>query len=71
MEQAAEDALRKAAQAKQRGIRYPTEALDVKFTDKDKKSGKITARPPLDRSIPFGPAFEAFAMSWSFLQTFG
>lgn len=71
LEQAAEDAMRKAAQAKKRGVRYPTEDLDVKLSDKDRKAGKIVCRPSMDRDVPFGSAFEAFAMSWSFLQTFG
>lgn len=63
--------MRKAAQAKKRGVRYPTEDLDVKLSDKDRKAGKILCRPKMDRDVPFGAAFEAFAMSWSFLQTFG
>lgn len=63
--------MRKAAQAKKRGVRYPTEDLDVKLSDKDRKAGKIVTRPAMDRDVPFGSSFEAFAMSWSFLQTFG
>ena len=71
MEAAAEEALRRAAAAKKRGVRYPTEDLDVRLSERDRKAGKPLTRPRPDKDVPFGPSFETFLMTWDFLVTFG
>lgn len=52
-------------------IKYPIDDLDVVVTDRERKLGKQVMRPPLERELPFGVAFEPFLMSWAFLQAFG
>ncbi|KAG9001450.1 hypothetical protein FRB94_004765 [Tulasnella sp. JGI-2019a] len=71
MEAEADLAARRAAAAKKRGIRYPTEDLDVKLSDRDRKMGKCLTRPKLNKNVPFGKSFETFLMTWNFLVTFG
>jgi hypothetical protein len=52
-------------------IKYPIDDLDVMITDRERKGGKQTLRPPLERDVPFGSDFEPFLMSWCFMQSFG
>lgn len=80
-EQAAkEEAERLAAERaklKKKPIRYPTEDLDVRINDRDKKAGMRLQRPVPDRSLdklPFSEvdgAFEGFLATWNFLICFG
>jgi bromodomain adjacent to zinc finger domain protein 1A len=65
----AEQAAKEAA-AKKKPIKYPTEDLDVIPTEREKKAG-LKVRPVPKRDVPFGDSFEAFLMSWSYLQVFG
>ncbi|KAF8078446.1 chromatin remodeling complex protein [Lyophyllum atratum] len=73
--QAKEEAERLAAEKKKKKpIRYPTEDLDVRLTDKDKKAGVKVQRPHASRDLPFNEtpgAFEAFLMGWNFLVVYG
>ncbi|KAG8844443.1 hypothetical protein FRB96_003031 [Tulasnella sp. 330] len=71
MEVEADLAARRAAAAKKRGIRYPTEDMDVKLSDRDRKAGKNLTRPKFEKNVPFGKSFETFLMTWNFLVTFG
>ncbi|KAJ2918942.1 hypothetical protein MD484_g1379, partial [Candolleomyces efflorescens] len=73
---AKEEAERLAAEKKKKKpIRYPTEDLDVRLTDKDKKAGVRLQRPVANRAIlPFNEVsgvFEAFLMAWNFLVVYG
>jgi len=73
---AKEEAERLAAEKKKKKpVRYPTEDLDVRLTDKDKKAGMKVQRPVPNRlSLPFSDlpeTFEAFLMSWNFLVVYG
>ncbi|KAF9512921.1 hypothetical protein BS47DRAFT_1329990 [Hydnum rufescens UP504] len=52
-------------------IKYPIDDLDVMITDRERKGGKQTLRPPLERDVPFGSDFESSLMSWCFMQSFG
>ncbi|KAF5374801.1 hypothetical protein D9758_000115 [Tetrapyrgos nigripes] len=60
---------------KKKPIRYPTEDLDVRLSDKDKKAGVKVKRPVPSRvAIPFNDTpgtFEAFLMGWNFLVVYG
>ncbi|EIN13512.1 hypothetical protein PUNSTDRAFT_48465 [Punctularia strigosozonata HHB-11173 SS5] len=60
---------------KKKPIRYPTEDLDIRLTDKEIKSGMKVRRPTPSRStLPFGEdpaAFEGFLMSYNFLCVYG
>jgi bromodomain adjacent to zinc finger domain protein 1A len=60
---------------KKKPLRYPTEDLDVKLSDRDLKAGAKLVRPMPNRSaLPFGDnqeVFEAFLMSWNFLVSYG
>ncbi|RDB28913.1 hypothetical protein Hypma_015347 [Hypsizygus marmoreus] len=73
---AKEEAERLAAEKKKKKpIRYPTEDLDVRLTDKDKKAGLEVQRPlPSRVSLPFNDTpgtFEAFLLAWNFLVVYG
>lgn len=72
---AKEEAERLAAEKKKKKpIRYPTEDLDVRMADKDKKAGMKVKRPVASRSMPFNDTpgtFESFLMSWNFLAVYG
>lgn len=61
-----------AEKKKKKPIRYPTEDLDVKLTDKEIKAGARLLRPVPSRfTLPFGRYFETFLMTWNFLVTYG
>jgi len=73
---AKEEAERLAAEKKKKKpIRYPTEDLDVRLSDKERKAGMRIQRPIPSRSaIPFQDkegTFEAFLMAWNFLIVYG
>ncbi|KAF8912833.1 ATP-utilizing chromatin assembly and remodelling N-terminal-domain-containing protein [Gymnopilus junonius] len=73
---AKEEAERIAAERKKKKpLRYPTEDLDVRIADKDKKAGMRVTRPLAQRaSLPFNDTpgtFEAFLMAWNFLVVYG
>ncbi|KAF7975793.1 hypothetical protein HWV62_8621 [Athelia sp. TMB] len=73
---AKEEAERLAAEKKKKKpIRYPTEDLDVRLADKEKKAGAKIKRPVPSRvALPFSDDnvdFEAFLMSWNFLVVYG
>ena len=59
-----------AAASKKKPLKYPAEDLDVIPTEREKKHG-LKMRPSPKRDIPFGPDFESFLMSWSYLEVFG
>ncbi|EJD04148.1 uncharacterized protein FOMMEDRAFT_140191 [Fomitiporia mediterranea MF3/22] len=73
----AERAAAEKAKLKKKAVRYPTEDLDVRINDRDKKAGMQVRRPKPSRSpdkIPFGEtkgAFEGFLAVWNFLICFG
>ncbi|KAG6813076.1 hypothetical protein H0H92_014135 [Tricholoma furcatifolium] len=73
--QAKEEAERLAAEKKKKKpVRYPTEDLDVRLGEKDKKAGMKVQRPHANRDVPFNEtpgAFEAFLMAWNFLVVYG
>ncbi|KAF5377663.1 hypothetical protein D9615_005253 [Tricholomella constricta] len=73
--QVKEEAERLAAEKKKKKpIRYPTEDLDVRLGEKDKKAGMKVQRPHASRVIPFNDTpgtFEAFLMGWNFLVVYG
>jgi bromodomain adjacent to zinc finger domain protein 1A len=60
---------------KKKPIRYPTEDLDVRLSDKEKKAGMRVQRPvPHRDALPFNDdrgTFEAFLMTWNFLIVYG
>ncbi|KDR85163.1 hypothetical protein GALMADRAFT_1322895 [Galerina marginata CBS 339.88] len=73
---AKEEAERIAAEKKKKKpIRYPTEDLDIRIADKDKKAGMRVTRPLANKaSLPFNNTpgtFEAFLMAWNFLVVYG
>jgi bromodomain adjacent to zinc finger domain protein 1A len=73
---AKEEAERVAAEKKKKKpVRYPTEDLDVRISEKDKKAGVNLRRPLAQRSnLPFNDTsltFESFLFCWNFLNTFG
>lgn len=65
------------ARLKKKTVRYPTEDLDVRITDRDKKAGMQTRKPVPSRSpdkVPFNDGkgtFESFLQVWNFLVCFG
>jgi hypothetical protein len=74
--QAKEEAERLAAEKKKKKpIRYPTEDLDIRMADRDKKAGMKVKRPVASRhALPFNStpgAFESFLMGWNFLVVYG
>lgn len=70
-----EEAERKAAEKKKKTPRYPTEDLDVRITERDKKSGMILKRPVADRlNLPFDNTdgtLEHFLHALNFLIVYG
>ncbi|KAH9486764.1 Imitation switch two complex protein 1 [Psilocybe cubensis] len=73
---AKEEAERIAAEKKKKKpVRYPTEDLDVRIGDKEKKAGMRVTRPLANKlSLPFNDipgAFESFLMAWNFLVVYG
>lgn len=64
-----------AEKKKKKPIRYPTEDLDIRMADKDKKAGMKLKRPVGNRAnVPFNEtpgASESFLMSWNFLIVYG
>lgn len=64
-----------AEKKKKKPIRYPTEDLDVRLTDKDKKAGIKIQRPvPSQTALPFNEqpgTFESFLLVWNFLNVYG
>jgi hypothetical protein len=71
-----EEADRLAAEKKKKKpIRYPTEDLDVRLTDKEKKAGMKIQRPLASRTaVPFHEhpgVFESFLLAWNFLIVYG
>ena len=72
---AKEEAERIAEKKKKKPVRYPTEDLDVRIGDKDKKAGMRLTRPLANRAcLPFNDSkgcFEAFLMAWNFLVVYG
>ncbi|KAF9478043.1 chromatin remodeling complex protein [Pholiota conissans] len=73
---AKEEAERIAAEKKKKKpVRYPTEDLDIRISDKDKKAGLRLTRPLANKAcLPFNDvpgAFEAFLMTWNFLVVYG
>ncbi|KAG6879398.1 hypothetical protein C0992_003015 [Termitomyces sp. T32_za158] len=73
--QVREEAERLAAEKKKKKpVRYPTEDLDVRLGEKDKKAGMKVQRPHASRDIPFNETpgtIEAFLMAWNFLVVYG
>ena len=65
------------AKLKKKPVRYPTEDLDVRINDREKKTGMQVKRPIPSRSpdkVPFNEtegAFESFLAIWNFLICFG
>lgn len=72
---AKEEAERLAAEKKKKKpVRYPTEDLDVRLAEKDKKAGMKVQRPLASRDVPFNDTpgtFEAFLLGWNFLVVYG
>ncbi|KAG5221535.1 Bromodomain adjacent to zinc finger domain protein [Salix suchowensis] len=64
-----------AEKKKKKPIRYPTEDLDVRLTDKDKKAGMKIQRPvPSQTALAFNEqpgTFESFLLVWNFLNVYG
>lgn len=75
-EEAERLALEKAKQ-KKKPVRYPTEDLDVRIGDREKRAGMKVQRPLPHRnidSLPFSDAkgaFESFLATWNFLMCYG
>lgn len=72
---AKEEAERLAAEKKKKKpIRYPTEDLDIRLADRDKKAGVCVQRPCANKALPFDDisgTFESFLMTWNFLVVYG
>lgn len=64
-----------ADKKKKKPIRYPTEDLDVRLAEKEKKAGIRVLKPLPSRTLlPFGEdqsTFESFLMAWNFLVVYG
>jgi bromodomain adjacent to zinc finger domain protein 1A len=64
-----------AEKKKKKPVRYPTEDLDVRLSEKEKKAGMKVLRPIPSRSaVPFqddAGSFESFLMAWNFLVVYG
>lgn len=64
-----------ADKKKKKPIRYPTEDLDVRLAEKEKKTGIKVMKPVPSRILlPFGEdrsTFESFLMAWNFLVVYG
>ena len=65
------------AKLKKKPIRYPTEDLDIRLSERDKKAGMKLLRPLPHRGpdkLPFNEtpgAFEGFLATYNFLICFG
>ncbi|KAG2125775.1 chromatin remodeling complex protein [Suillus bovinus] len=75
-QKAKQEAERLAAEKKKKKpIHYPTEDLDVRLNDKEKKVGLKVKKPtPSKLGLPFGEnqgTFEAFLTAWNFLAIYG
>jgi hypothetical protein len=71
---AKEEAEQMADKKKKKPIRYPTEDLDVRLSDKEKKAGMKAMRPVPSRCVPFQDdqgTFESFLLAWNFLVVYG
>jgi len=74
---AKEEAERLAAEKKKKKpVRYPTEDLDVRMGDKEKKAGALRLQRPVANQaiLPFNETpgtFESFLMAWNFLVVYG
>lgn len=73
---AKEEAERIAAEKKKKKpVRYPTEDLDIRISDKDKKAGVSVLRPMAQRSgLPLNETpgtFEGLLLCWNFLNAYG
>ncbi|EEB99158.1 hypothetical protein MPER_01214 [Moniliophthora perniciosa FA553] len=64
-----------AEKKKKKPVRYPTEDLDVRIGDKEKKAGMKVKRPVASRiALPFNDTpgtFEQFLLAWNFLVVSG
>ena len=61
-----------AEKKKKRPIRYPTEDLDIRVSERDIKAGMRLKRPLPNVTMSFTqPSFELFLMSWNFLVVYG
>ncbi|ESK98367.1 ddt domain protein [Moniliophthora roreri MCA 2997] len=64
-----------AEKKKKKPVRYPTEDLDVRIGDKEKKAGMKVKRPVASRvALPFNDTpgtFEQFLLAWNFLVVYG
>ena len=62
-----------AEKKKKKPLRYPTEDLDIRTTEKDKKAGMRLTRPPgtIATLAAFDNGFESVLMSWNFLVGYG
>ncbi|KAG1719258.1 chromatin remodeling complex protein [Suillus lakei] len=64
-----------AEKKKKKPIRYPTEDMDVRLNDREKKAGLKVKKPtPSKLGLSFGEnqgTFEAFLTSWNFLVIYG
>lgn len=60
---------------KKRPVRYPTEDLDIRISEKDKKAGIPLQRPMAQRSsLPCNDSpntFESILLCWNFLNAYG
>lgn len=65
------------AKEKKKPVRYPTEDLDIRISERDKKAGLILRRPlpsKDEKNTPFNDSrmnFESFLSVWNFLICFG
>jgi bromodomain adjacent to zinc finger domain protein 1A len=68
-------AAEKEKEKKKKPVRYPTEDLDVKLTDRELKAGALLKRPlPGRDTLSFSSdqqIFEVCLMTWNFLVTYG
>lgn len=60
-----------AEKKKKKPLRYPTEDLDIRITEKDKKAGMTLTRPPGRIAATSDNCFESVLMSWNFLVVYG
>lgn len=73
---AKEEAERLAAEKKKKKpVRYPTEDLDIRISEKDKKTGIRLRRPMAQRTgLPLNDTpntFESLLLCWNFLNAYG
>ncbi|KZO96217.1 hypothetical protein CALVIDRAFT_564095 [Calocera viscosa TUFC12733] len=71
---AAEEAAAAAAAAKKKPVKYPTEDLDVRVSEREKKHGKRVRRPLWKKDVFFlglgQDVWEVFLETWNFLSIF-